>query len=245
MGKKLLFLGDVHLAPWHPRRAELFFGFLARHRAEAECVYILGDLLDFWVGPRQRDRPEWGGLLERLGGLVADGPPVRVIGGNRDYLLDRPSLEPYGLESLGMDHRFEHDGLRITLVHGHMRFPNSWFAGLFLRFIQSRLMRSVAHAAPVSWCLFVAESLRRYRRWVNRRTTREDSRRYDPAAFAPLFDEGADVVVCGHNHWAKDYTEQLARPGCRLFAVGEWLDAPSWLEYADGEFTLHDPHIES
>ena len=243
MGKKLIFLGDVHLAPWHPERAELFFDFISRRRDEAEAIYILGDLLDFWIGARQRRRREWAGLLERLGELVRDGPPVRVLGGNRDYLLDPPSLAPYGLESLGMEHRFERDGLRVALVHGHMHFPNTWFSSLFLRFIQSRFMRGVAHIAPLSWCLFVAEGLRRYRRWVNRRDTREDSLRYDPAAFLPFFDDGIDVVICGHNHWAMDYTDQLARPGRRLFAVGEWLGAPSWLEYADGAFRLHDPRL--
>ncbi|MFC1806283.1 hypothetical protein ACFL09_04800, partial [Planctomycetota bacterium] len=152
MAKKLIFLGDVHLAPWNPGRADVFFDFIADQRGEAEAIYILGDLFDFWVGAK---RLEWAAFLERLRNLVSDGPPVRVLGGNRDYLLDPPSLEPYGLESLGMEHRFDHDGLRIALVHGHMRFPNTWFSGLFLRFIQSRSMRRVAHVAPLSWCLFV------------------------------------------------------------------------------------------
>ena len=243
MAKKLIFLGDVHLAPWNARRADVLCDFLARHRDEAEAIYILGDLLDFWVGARQRRLPDWAALLERVADVLRDGPPVGVLGGNRDYLLDPPSLEPYGLESLGLEHRFEHDGLRFALVHGHMRFPNTWFSNLFLRFIQSRLMRGIAHVAPLSWCLFVAGNLRRYRRWVNRGKTREDARRYDPAVFLPFFDEGCDVVVCGHNHWAMDYSDQLDRPDRRLFAVGEWRVAPSWLEYADGAFRLHDPRL--
>ena len=245
MGKKLIFLGDVHLAPWHPARAETFFTFIAHHREQAAAIYIVGDLFDFWVGARQCRRPEWAAFLERLGDLVRDGPPVRVLGGNRDYLLDPPSLEPYGLESVGMEHRFEHDGLRFALVHGHMRFPNRWSSGLFLRFIEGGFMRFTAHTVPFSIAFFVADRLRRYRRWVNRRKTRDDARRYDPAAFAPFFDDGCHVVICGHNHWAKDYTDQLARPGRRLLALGEWLSAPSWLEYADGAFRLHDPRLQS
>lgn len=243
MSKKRIFLSDVHLAPWHPDRAETFFAFLAERRAEAEAVYVLGDLLDFWVGAKHLRRPEWAAYLERLGEMVADGPPVRILGGNRDYLLDPPSLEPYGLESVGLEHRFECDGLRFALVHGHMHFPDGAIARTFLRFIQSRTMCFAARAVPPFVSLFVAQSLRRYRRFVNRKGDRAKARRYAPAAFGSFFDAGIDVVVCGHNHWAMDYTAQLARPGRRLIALGDWAAGPSWLEYADGAFRLCDPRL--
>jgi hypothetical protein len=67
--------------------------------------------------------------------------------------------------------------------------------------------------------------------------------RYDPAAFLPLFKSGVDVVVCGHNHWAHDYSPELARPGRRLIALGSWRTEPSYLEYAEGEFRLVDPAL--
>lgn len=243
MSKKLIFLSDVHLAPSEPKCADTFFAFLAEHRAEAETIYILGDFLDFWVGAKQLRRPEWAAYIERLGEMVADGPPVRVLGGNRDYLLDPPSLEPYGLESVGLEHRFEHDGLRFALVHGHMHFPNGAVARTFLRFIQSRTLCLAARAVPPFVSFFVAESLRRYRRWVNRGGDRAKAHRYDPAAFHPFFDDGIDVLICGHNHWTMDYTAQLARPGRRLLALGDWAAGPSWLEYADRAFRLCDPRL--
>jgi len=244
MAKKLIFLGDVHLAPWNPGRADALCHFIDSRRRDAEAIYILGDLLDFWVGAKQRRLPEWGTFLERLGRLARTGPPIRILGGNRDYLLDRPSLEPYGLESLGVEHCFEHDGRRFCLVHGHMQFPDPLHSRLFLRFIQGRFMCFVARAVPLWMSLLVAGSLRRWRRWVCRKTDRAKTRRYEPAAFLPFFDAGADVVVCGHNHWAMDYTAQLGRPDRRLFAVGHWAAGPSWLEYADGEFRLVDPRLD-
>ena len=244
MSNRLIFLGDVHLAPWHPERAELFFAFLDGQRQQAEAIYVLGDLFDFWVGARQRRLPEWAAFLERLGAIARDGPAIRILGGNRDYLLDPPSLAPYGLEGLGMEHRFEHDGHTFHLIHGHMQFPDSLHSRLFLRFIQSRLMCFAARAVPLWTSLFVAGTLRRWRRWINRQKSPAKTKRYHPAAFLPFFDAGADVVVCGHNHWPKDYTHQLARPGCRLLAIGNWSKAPSYLEYADGTLRLIDPRIE-
>ena len=272
MGKKLIFLADVHLSPAPAAeaaearlpgqtgkrparntssdaagspadRAEALFGFLQAVRGEAEALYILGDLFDYWVGPRQRRRPAWGAFLDRLGEIARGGPHLGVIGGNRDYLLDAAALAPYGIESLGLEHRFERDGLRFTLIHGHLQFPDRWASRLFLRWIQGRVMRWVAHAVPLWMALSVAEGLRCWRRLAVGRKDPKDAERYDPAAFLPFFEAGADVVVCGHNHFARDYTAELGRPGCRLFAVGPWDAGPSYLEYADGAFCLVDPRL--
>ena len=243
MGKKLLFLADVHLCPERPERGEALAAFLRAHRDEADVFYVIGDLMDFWVGPRQLRRPAWARLFKQLGDAARGGPPVRVLGGNRDYLLDPAALAPYGLESLGMEHTFERDGLRFHLIHGHMQFPDTWLSRRFLHFIQGRLMHWLARVVPLGGCLGVAGVLRWWRRLTVGNRKPQDACRYDPAAFLPFFEAGADVVVCGHNHWAHDYTAQLARPGCSLFAVGPWGSGPSWLEYADGEFCLQDPNL--
>jgi UDP-2,3-diacylglucosamine hydrolase len=242
LGRTLLFLSDVHLYPANPARSEVFFGFLARRRAEAEAIYILGDLFDYWSGAKQARRPGWRGLLERLGELARGGPPIRVLGGNRDYLLDEASLGPFGLESLGLEYRFERDGLRFCLVHGHQQFPETWFSRAFLNLIQRPSVQAATRAVPGWFSLFVAQTMRRWRRLVTRKDPRHAGR-YDPAAFLPILDSGIDVVICGHNHRAHDYTPELGRPGCRLFALGAWGTEPSYLEYADGEFRMEDPGL--
>jgi len=256
MGKKLIFLADVHLCPENQERAERLAAFLHAQRAEAEAIYILGDLFDYWVGPRQARRAGWGRLLERLGEAAKGGPPIRVLGGNRDYLLNNASVRPYGLESLGLEHRFERDGLRFFLIHGHMQFPDSRLSKFFLRRIQGPAMRWLARVVPLWVALFVAGTLRRWRRLVVGRKDPKRAKRYDPAAFLPFFEAGADVVVCGHNHWANDYSAELAEllprglarrslgeGGCRLFAVGPWDPGPSHLEYANGSFRLVGPRL--
>jgi len=243
MGKKLIFLADPHLQPKYRQRVETLFDFLNGQRAGADAIYILGDLFDYWVGAKHCRRPAWARLLERLGEIAEGGPAIRILGGNRDFLLDAASLEPYGLESLEPEHRFEHDGLRFCLVHGDKRFPESRLSRFFVGRVQGRTMRWLSRVVPLWVSLAVAGTLRGWRRLTAGKRNSKNTKRYDPAAFLPLFEAGADVVVCGHNHWAKDYTDQLGRPGCRLFAVGSWHHGPSYLEYADGCFRLIDPRL--
>ncbi len=246
MAKTLLFLADVHLHPDDPARSDRLFTFLDQRRDRTEAVYILGDLMDFWVGAKQTRVPEWAGLLERLGEVARGGPPIRVLGGNRDYLLDEPSLAPYGLEAIGgfrREHAFDRDGRRFLLVHGDRYYPDSLHSRLFLRAIHSSPARAAARAVPLAVSMAVARGMRRWRRWVSHNYDPERAPRYQPQRFAPLFDAGADVVICGHNHYAKDYSAELKQEGTRLFALGEWSEGPSYLEYADGEFALHDPRL--
>ncbi len=241
MGDKLLFLADLHLCPEAPERLRFVCDFLRTQRHAAAGIFILGDLFDYWVGAKQLRLRPWAEILEALAESLSGGPPAGVIGGNRDYLLDPASLAPYGLLSLGMEHWFTRDGLRFCLVHGHMQFPDPPLSRLFLRFIQSGFMRRVAGAAPLAVSDFVATSLRRWRRFINWNKDPAKARRYDPARFASFFERGADVVICGHNHWARDYSPELSLPGKRLLAVGTWTSGPSYLEYSQGTFRLVDP----
>jgi UDP-2,3-diacylglucosamine hydrolase len=244
MARRLIFLADVHLHPGDAARADRLVAFLHEQRGQAEAAYVLGDLFDFWVGAKQLRCPAWARLLERLGEVARAGLPLRILGGNRDYLLDAPSLSPFGLESLGRRHTFDYDGHRFTLVHGDRQYPDSLHSRLFLRCIHSGPMCVAARSVPLGVSLAVARGLRRWRQWVSRYWDPAAAPRYQPARFLPLLEAtGADVIVCGHNHWAKDYTAELGRPGCRLFALGEWADAPSYLEYADGTFCLRDPRL--
>jgi len=243
MAGRLLFLSDAHLCPEAPERTRCLVDFLRGHGRAADAVYILGDLLDFWVGAKQRGHPAWAALLEQLADAVRDGPETSVLGGNRDYLLDAASLADYGLTSLGREHTFTADGTRFALVHGDRYYPDAIRSRLFLRAIQSRPACTLARRVPLWFSMGVAGAMRQWRRWVSRQWDAATATRYEAKRFAALFDAGAQVVVCGHNHWARDYTEELARPGCRLLALGEWAEEPSYLEYEGGVFRLVDPHL--
>ena len=45
-----LFFSDLHLSPTRPKQVNLFLKCLEKAGKEANSVFILGDLFDFWVG---------------------------------------------------------------------------------------------------------------------------------------------------------------------------------------------------
>ena len=47
---KHLFISDLHLAPERPDIIQLFIQFMNNQAAQAESLYILGDLVEYWLG---------------------------------------------------------------------------------------------------------------------------------------------------------------------------------------------------
>ena len=48
--KPIYFIADLHLSEMHPELTVLFNDFMQNKAQEAQAVYILGDLFDFWIG---------------------------------------------------------------------------------------------------------------------------------------------------------------------------------------------------
>ena len=47
---KTLFISDLHLSEHRPELTAAFLRFLQEEARQAEALYILGDLFDFWIG---------------------------------------------------------------------------------------------------------------------------------------------------------------------------------------------------
>ena len=82
----IYFLSDLHLCDERPQSSVLFVDFLNGPARRAQAVYILGDLLEYWVGDDtlKRNPPSFVGALQRL---TQHGVPTFLMHGNRDFLL--------------------------------------------------------------------------------------------------------------------------------------------------------------
>ena len=83
-----LFISDLHLSPDHPQSTELFLRFAAGIAHEAEALYILGDLFEYWAGDDDLSDPFHQRITDALRGLDAGGTRIYIMHGNRDFLMD-------------------------------------------------------------------------------------------------------------------------------------------------------------
>ena len=84
-----LFISDLHLAEERPQISEVFFEFIGNVAAQADALYILGDLFEYWIGDDDLDEPLNAGVAQALSDLGARGVAVYLMHGNRDFLIGK------------------------------------------------------------------------------------------------------------------------------------------------------------
>ena len=81
-----IFVSDLHLCPTRPAINRIFFDFLHAPAAQAEALYILGDLFEYWAGDDDDDSFN-AQVLGALRELSERGVALYLMHGNRDFLI--------------------------------------------------------------------------------------------------------------------------------------------------------------
>lgn len=83
------FISDLHLSADRPELSALFERYLAGPAREADSLYILGDLFEYWAGDDDLDDPLNAAVAKQLANLAENGSKVCFMPGNRDFLLGK------------------------------------------------------------------------------------------------------------------------------------------------------------
>lgn len=82
-----LFISDLHLGAGQPQSMAAFRRFIAEVAPQAEALYILGDLFDYWAGDDDLEDAFHAEVSAALRGLALHGTRVYLLRGNRDLLM--------------------------------------------------------------------------------------------------------------------------------------------------------------
>lgn len=113
-----LFVADLHLRAEAPSITEVFLRFLQERARQAEGLYILGDLYEYWIGD-DAGVPAHRKTVEALATVSAAGVPVYVCRGNRDFLLGDGFARAAGCQLLPDDGEvIDLHGTPTLVMHG-------------------------------------------------------------------------------------------------------------------------------
>lgn len=237
-----VFISDLHLGS-AGCRIEAIQAFLQSF--ECDHLYLVGDIIDGWVG---REKGRWGQSSNELLRLLLDKTNrenchVYYTPGNHDAFMRR--LLGSELGNIVIDHSFVHTtatGKDLLVVHGDL------------------FDRSCTKFMPVAWLgAWLYEFVTILNAHVNRTRARRERR---PIHFASMLklatkrivkrgssfenqltehamENGCDGVVCGHVH----RPIIKAREDGRLYInTGDWVEhCTAVVETLDGELLLIEP----
>lgn len=236
----IYFASDVHLGAGAPAREpaatiERRFCAWLDSLTDAEAVFILGDLFDFWfeyhrVVPKESVR-----VFGRLAALADRGVRVVLITGNHDmWTLDY--LTSCGIEVYNRALCETLYGRTVFMAHGD-NLPTER-KGVMLRLINGIFRSSALRWAFQRW-LHPDLALRFGQAWS--RASRRKHRALKERSVEPLIryarslQPRPDYCLFGHMHVAHDYRDAQVRVVC----LGEWEHRPAYAVLSpDGELTL-------
>jgi UDP-2,3-diacylglucosamine hydrolase len=237
---KTLFLSDQHLEDARPEALDWMLGFLAEPAREADAVYILGDLFEYWIGddaPSQTARTLAGATRD----LADRGVPIGFMHGNRDFLLGADYAAQAGFELLPETFTLDLYGTSTVLLHGDTLCTDDH---------EYQAVR--AQTRDPAWQRRVL-SMSVEERLEMARNARDASMAHTGSAATDIMDvspqtvleafatSGARLMIHGHTHRPAVHEVSL-KDGttARRIVLADWYDHGSYLEVTPEGFVSRD-----
>lgn len=218
------FISDLHLDARRPGTTRAFLDYLAGPARQCEALWILGDLFETWIGDDDLAIPFNAHIADALATLGKAGVQVRIIVGNRDFLLGK-SFEGRSGAQIVTEPAFVQLGeQRVVLVHGDAQCTDDKSYQRFRRIVRNPLLQTLFRTLPFALRQRVASRLRNQseRSKPGKSMTIMD---VNPEAIAALFRQGeASWIIHGHTH----------RPAIHVHGAGKRFVLSDWHERATG-----------
>ena len=147
MSKPTILLSDLHLPPAPSPLREAFLRFLAGPARQADSVYILGDLFEYWIGDAE-GLAHYAPEARALKALTAAGVPVYYQHGNRDFMVGADFFEATGVTLLPDPATVELGGVSTLLSHGDLFCTGDLAYQRWRRFSRNPLSQWVYRRLP-------------------------------------------------------------------------------------------------
>lgn len=246
--KKTYFISDAHLgslATQDPKEQEKqLCRFLDEIKPQAESLYMLGDIFDFWFEYRNAVPKGFTRLLGKLSELTDNGVAVHFFTGNHDIWCKDYLTKECGVIMHYEPEVVEIEGKTFFLAHGD---------GLGDRSKSFKFLRVIFHNPFCQWMF----------RWLHpdlglpfglnwAKNSRIKHMQGGTEADPPYMGENheplvlfakqyikekpeIDYLIFGHRHIELDL--MLTRQN-RLLILGDWITQFTYAEFSNGELTL-------
>ena len=233
MNGSAYFLSDLHLDSDSGERLQRLLSLLDEMSEDAKQIYFVGDVFDFWLGYSSVIFKAYYPFLRKLDDLVRSGIEVFLFSGNHDpdpgHFFTNIGVKVHETATgikLG-DHR-------VWLDHGDLVDPRSRLSRLLCRFARAPLLRRLARTLhpDLAWQLS--------RLYAHKREGYTDPL---PSAlleqyFPERITQGYDTIIIGHYHRAVRHERVVNGKAAQLFALGDWVEQRTYLQYDGNEFIL-------
>ena len=233
-----LFIADLHLSEARPDLTNTFIHFLATKATQADELYILGDLFEFWIGDDEQS-PLQQQITLALKTLSEQGCRLFYSHGNRDFMIGKRFARECGMTLLPPIYSCEMAGQRTLLLHGDQLCTDDEAYQRFRRITSWPWLQWVFLHLPLSRRVKIAQQIRQ----GSHKGKQQKSRSImdvTPSSVNDCFAQHqATLMIHGHTHRPMIHELSLNNgQKVRRIVLGDWNTDLWYLQIDDRDINL-------
>jgi UDP-2,3-diacylglucosamine hydrolase len=235
----LYFISDLHLGlqetEIEKRKEALLVSLLSHIRSDAEKLFILGDLFDYWFEYKRVIQKGFFRTLTALADLSEAGTEIHYIIGNHDFLHRDFFEREVGVKLYHEPLSITLEGKKFFLGHGDGLVENDLGYRILKKVFRNKPAQKIYSLLHPDLGIKLASSTSKTSRTYTSEKNYGEVDGLKKTAFR-LIEEGYDYVMFGHTHRR---TFEKHRDGYYI-NLGSWLDQPCYGTFSHQEFKIID-----
>ncbi len=221
-----MFASDMHLSQARPDTAAAFLRALDEGIGAARHLFLLGDLLDAWVGDDRLDAPPAdtvvGSLVDWLRAASARGVAIYLQHGNRDFLIGPAFAARCGATLLPDPVVVDLHGTPVLLTHGDALCTDDTAYQAVRAQVRAADWQTRFLAQPLNDRLAQARHMRERSEDAKRELDLAWMDATEPAVHEALQRAGARVMIHGHTHRPAHHRVALPAGTAQRWVLPDW-----------------------
>src|SRR6185503_19946407 len=220
-----------------PRIVDQFFAFLAGPAREADALYVLGDLFEYWAGDDDLTDPLNESVARGFAEIAARGTGVYFMHGNRDLLVGKAFARRSNARLLDDPTIVDLYGTRTMLMHGDTLCTDDVEYQKFRAYARSPQNQARFLAQPIAARHAEIQALRVRNESAKQGKTAEIMDVNGEAVRETLRQAGYPRLIHGHTHRPGRHVYRLDGYDCERWVLGDWYENGSYLRCDAGGCT--------
>lgn len=231
------FIADLHLAQNRPDITACFLSFLEKDAINAEALYILGDLFEYWIGDDDQS-PFILSVANGIKKLNDKGIHVYFIHGNRDFLLGSRFAKEAGMIILPEIDVIELYEQKVVIMHGDTLCTKDIGYQAFRKKSRSWWWQAIVKSLP----LFIRRRMAENYRVKSAKATAVKSQDImdvtESEVVKCLESYNSQLLIHGHTHRPNVHDLHANNNKAQRIVLGDWYEQGAWLKVDKNGYQL-------
>ncbi len=203
-----------------------FINFLKKNVSKHGCLFILGDLFDWWIGDDSNQFSEIIAALKKL----SKSMNIYFIAGNRDFFIGNEFEKKTGLKILKDPTLIKLGNKKTIILHGDTLCLDDKQYQKFRVIARSSIVKKIYLNLPLALRHYIFKTVRK-KSEKGKKLKNKEIMDVNQNAVKNLFKEYnyPPLMIHGHTHRPKKHCYNLDNNSCERWVLNDWYDSESFL----------------